>query len=64
MRSRRSGSKRSEAKPENPKIYVRGLKSKYRENDIADVFERFGEITEIKLNTGYAFIEYRDPKSA
>jgi len=43
---------------------VRGLKSKYKESDIGDVFGKFGEITDIKLNEGYAFIEYKDSRSA
>jgi RNA recognition motif-containing protein len=48
----------------NSRLYVGNLKYQTTNNDIREVFGKFGEIKAIQIKKGYAFIEYDTPKEA
>jgi arginine/serine-rich splicing factor 4/5/6 len=45
-------------------IFIAKLSSSIREKDLDYEFRRFGNIKNIQLKRGYAFIEYEDIKDA
>jgi arginine/serine-rich splicing factor 4/5/6 len=48
----------------NTQIFIAKLSSSIREKDLDYEFRRFGNIKNIQLKRGYAFIEYEDYKDA
>lgn len=48
----------------NPQIYIAKLSPSVREKDLAEKFEKYGDIRRIQVKTGYAFIEYFDSRDA
>jgi len=48
----------------NPQIYIAKLSPSVREKDLAEKFEKYGDIRKIQVKTGYAFIEYYDSRDA
>ncbi len=48
----------------NCQIYIARLPPKTTEKDLTYKFEKFGEIKNIDLKHGFAFIEYSDNKEA
>ena len=52
------------SREKNTQIFVAKLASGIREKDLEYEFRRFGNIKNIQLKRGYAFIEYEDYKDA
>ena len=48
----------------NSQIYIAKLSPSIRERDLADRFEKYGDIRRIQIKNGYAFIEYFDYRDA
>ena len=52
------------SKEKNPQIFVAKLSSAVREKDLEYEFRKFGDIRNIQLKRGYAFIEYDSYRDA
>jgi len=52
------------ARDRNPQVYIAKLSSHVRERDLAEKFEKYGDIRRVQLKNGYAFIEYYDCRDA
>lgn len=48
----------------NPQIFLAKIPQSVTEQDLEHEFKSFGHIKELKLKTGYAFIEYDDYRDA
>ena len=48
----------------NPQIFLAKIPHSVTEQDLEHEFKSFGHIKELKLKTGYAFIEYDDYRDA
>ncbi len=48
----------------NPQIYIAKLSPSIREKDLADRFDKYGDIRRVQVKNGYAFIEYYDYRDA
>ena len=48
----------------NTQIFIAKLSSNVREKDLDYEFRRFGNIKNIQLKRGYAFVEFEDYKDA
>jgi len=47
-----------------PRIYVGGVSSRTREDDLQSVFKKYGKVARVDLKTGFAFIEFEDKRDA
>ena len=45
-------------------IFVGGVTSNIRQEDLEDAFKEFGEIKEVTVKRDFAFVDFKDPESA
>jgi len=45
-------------------VYVGGLSTSTREDDLRDLFAKYGRLRRIDIKSGYAFVEYDDSRDA
>ena len=49
---------------QNTQIYIRGIPRRIEEDDLRDLFDKFGKIKDISIKNGFAFIDFYDPENA
>ena len=48
----------------NTSLFVARVRGQTRESDIRAAFERYGVVTRVKRNRGYAFVDFQKPEDA
>lgn len=45
-------------------LFIGGISSSTSESDLDKAFSKFGKVAKIQVKTGFAFVEYEDPRDA